>query len=119
MPTLLNTCGDCIQLEFNVCEDFVIDAGLTASTDYWLFVSNTLDNHWRIQLTTDSEGKLTVPYAAFPATLFSYGAGLFTLEVKENVDDTEVVDLVIDSKTYKCMSFGFVPMVQLETPVVQ
>lgn len=85
--------------------------GLTPSENYKAVISNHFNQKYSIDVTADSGGAITVPYASFPEGFFNPYAGFYVLEVTdmENLPQT----LIVGYTSYDCVSFDIYQFTEL------
>lgn len=109
MPSLLDTCGPCIELVFDECSDLVIapTSGLAANTTYWWFVEDGQGNTWKHSATTDGAGVLSISPDYLPEGLLMSWTGTLTITIKDDEHASVNTTLTYGSTEYDCIIATF------------
>jgi len=109
MPSLLDTCGGCIELVFDECTDLVIapTSGLESDTTYWWFVEDQQGNIWKHSATTDGAGVLSISPDYLPDGFLTEAIGAVTITIKDDEHANVNTTLTYGSTEYDCIIATF------------
>ena len=99
------SCETCYEVS-RADNDLVFIYGLTALTQYYLFVIDKFNNVYKVLFTSGADGSFTIDStnSAYPSGLFNIYAGAFEVFIASDVDGTTVIPLTIYATNYNCLS---------------
>lgn len=104
-------CEACYQYVLPACpasdEEILIKGALGVELDRVWFVEDKFGHVTMGEATTDASGDLIIPVGDFPEGYFNEFSGEFTIYVKAEEADTDVLDLTFNSVEYKCIKLSF------------
>lgn len=109
-------CSECYQWITDACPDadFEIPTGLRDGTSICWQITDKFGERWIGVGTVDSDGNISIPFAAFPAGIFNPHAGIFIFEILSLGDAPpalpvcEGIPITICERDYSCIAFSFV-----------
>jgi len=100
-------CVDCYCTSFVSCYGYLnLEVGLTASTDYFVWIQSNHGKFYVIEQTTDADGNLSIPTEDFPEGLLHEHAGKFILTISTEENENTNEDMTIGYDTYTCIVFS-------------
>jgi hypothetical protein len=97
-------CPACYQDYISECSiGFVINAGLTADTDYSALITDKFNHKYKIDFTTDGAGIGYVYLEGIPEGLLNPYSGIFKVEILDV--EWNKVQMTINGDTYTCIEF--------------
>lgn len=105
-------CDDQFSFDCSACyevsradDDLTFNYGLSATTQYYLWIVDNFKNSYRALITTDGSGAFTIDptNAAYPTNLFNEYAGDFEVFLSNDVDGTDIVSFTLYATSYNCI----------------
>lgn len=96
-------CDSCYPTSFPDCENLSLDLGLAVLTAYVVTITNSKNQYYTQDVSTDAFGVFEIDITGFPEGFFNPFSGFFTLTM---VDENGVaVELTVGYSQYDCVSF--------------
>jgi hypothetical protein len=101
-------CDTCQEKVFSACQaSYTIVAGLTASTEYTVVLTDRNEVRYTQAVTTDGSGDLTIDMTDIPSGLLTPESGGFLFEVYEDSGLTTKADITANGHIYGCIQLTF------------
>lgn len=109
MPSMLNQCGECVELVFDECTDIVIapTSGLNPNTVYWWFLEDSQGNIYKHSVTSDADGNLSISPDHLPEGFLTAGIGQVTITIRDDENSLVDIPLTYNSTAYDCIIASF------------
>lgn len=104
----INRCDLCYNVKVLSCTDTIeINAGLTPSTQYTVFLEDNHSNIYTRTLTTDGSGAFTLTVSDFPDGMFNAYSGSYEVSVSTSATEDTSEELTIEGSSYYCILLTF------------
>ena len=108
----MSCAGACYEAQVNECDDIILNAGLAASTAYFVQISKGQNgNVYQRQIATGIDSVLTIDRDLFPDGYFT--GGYFNLKLRK-ASDYSFQPLVFNAVSYDCVLLQLVNVKVLE-----
>ena len=104
----VTACDTCQEKVFSACQaSYTIVAGLTASTEYTVVLTDRNEVRYTQAVTTDVSGDLTIDMTDIPSGLLTPESGGFLFEVYTDSGLTTKADITANGHIYGCIQLTF------------
>ena len=101
----VNICDLCYEMTGEACYSALfIEAGLTPTTDYTVWVEDRNDRIYIQAVTTDSGGDITLDLSAFDEGMFNAFSGSYIITVSTS---QTIEELTVQGQAYQCIKVTF------------
>lgn len=108
-PLIVENCEECFLLEFTDCDTIQINAGVTPSTLFFLFVEDHFDKQYLVQVLTDGNGDFIINGGLFPAGFFNSYGGQYEIILATDDQGVNIVPMNIGAygAPFNCALLSF------------
>lgn len=100
-------CELCYDLQYVIANSYLIPAGLSPNTNYYLWVYKPNSQVYSYQITTDSNGDIIIEASQFPTGFFNQYGGDYQVQVSSDQQGNNIVNMLFSVNAYQCVLINF------------